>query len=269
MKLRVLVDNNTIIDKYFVGEPALCFYIEEDERKILFDTGYSDVFLKNAEDMGIDLSEIADVVISHGHNDHTGGMEYLLNKNFKSKPRVVSHPMTFIEREADGLSIGSPVNKIDVENKFKMILTKEPTNITDRLIFLGEIPTTHDFEKRKVVGKCLVDDLWEDDYVCDDSALVYKGKEGIYIITGCSHSGICNIISYARKVTGIDKVLGVIGGFHLFEKDDLTMKTIEYIKNTEIKEIYPCHCTAFGVKAEMSKHMDIKEIGVSTELEWR
>ena len=75
--LRVLVDNVTYIDEYLLGEPALCFYIEESGRKILFDTGYSDVLIKNAKILGIDLGQITTIVLSHGHNDHTQGIKYL------------------------------------------------------------------------------------------------------------------------------------------------------------------------------------------------
>ena len=70
MKLKVLTDNNTYIDEYYLGEPALSYYLEEDGRKILFDTGYSDVFMINAKKMGIDLGAIDYLVLSHGHNDH-------------------------------------------------------------------------------------------------------------------------------------------------------------------------------------------------------
>lgn len=73
MKLTVLVDNNTFVDEYLIGEPGVSYYIECDGKKILFDLGYSDVFLKNAQTLKIDLSDIDDLVISHGHNDHTWG----------------------------------------------------------------------------------------------------------------------------------------------------------------------------------------------------
>ena len=77
MKLTILVDNNTYIDQYLLGEPALSFLIEDGEDKILFDTGYSDAFLKNAKAMGIELADITSVAISHGHVDHTGGIPFL------------------------------------------------------------------------------------------------------------------------------------------------------------------------------------------------
>ena len=83
MKLKVLEDNNTFIDMYYLGEPAVSYYIEDGEDKILFDVGYSDAFLVNAEKMSIDIDNINKVVISHGHDDHTGGLKYFFDKKRK------------------------------------------------------------------------------------------------------------------------------------------------------------------------------------------
>ena len=80
MKLKVLEDNNTFIDMYYLGEQAVSYYIEDGEDKILFDAGYSDAYLKNAKKMNVDIDSINKVVISHGHDDHTRGLKYLLGK---------------------------------------------------------------------------------------------------------------------------------------------------------------------------------------------
>ena len=114
----------------------------------------------------------------------------------------------------------------------------------------------------------LIDKTLVDDYVMDDTALVYKSEKGIYIITGCSHSGICNIVEYAKEVCNDNRVLGIIGGFHLFEVSEQVNKTIEYFKENNIKELYPCHCTSFAVKAEIHKTIPIKEVGVGLEIQW-
>jgi 7,8-dihydropterin-6-yl-methyl-4-(beta-D-ribofuranosyl)aminobenzene 5'-phosphate synthase len=118
------------------------------------------------------------------------------------------------------------------------------------------------------IGRQLVDGTFVDDYMIDDTALVYKNEMGIYIITGCSHSGICNIIEYAKKVCGDDRVQGVIGGFHLFEVTERVTKTIDYLKQNNIKELYPCHCTSFAVRAEIHKAVPVKEVGVGLEINW-
>lgn len=76
MKLKVLEDNNTFIDEYYLGEPGVSYYIEDGVEKILFDTGYSSIILENASKMNIDLNKINKLVISHGHDDHTGGLKF-------------------------------------------------------------------------------------------------------------------------------------------------------------------------------------------------
>ncbi|MFP4268777.1 MAG: MBL fold metallo-hydrolase [Spirochaetaceae bacterium] len=83
MKLTVLVDNNTIIDSYFLGEPAVSFFLEDGESSVLFDTGYSEAFMRNAAKLNIDPLRADYLVLSHGHSDHTGGLDPLL-KSFLS-----------------------------------------------------------------------------------------------------------------------------------------------------------------------------------------
>ena len=98
-------------------------------------------------------------------------------------------------------------------------------------MFLGEIPRVNDFENKKPVGEHCLTDGWHDDYVLDDSALVYKQKDGIYIITGCSHAGICNIAEYAKQVTGCSVIKSIIGGLHLFSgRSQQTLATADYLK---------------------------------------
>ena len=70
MKLKVLVDNNTYIDQYYYGEPAVSYYIEDEDTNLLLDVGYSDIFMKNANALDVDLESVNTIVISHGHDDH-------------------------------------------------------------------------------------------------------------------------------------------------------------------------------------------------------
>lgn len=268
MKLKVLVDNNTYIDQYFCGEPAVSYYIEDEGVKLLLDVGYSDLFLKNMNHFGINLEEINTIVISHGHDDHTKGLKYLFEQESRRNISIIAHPDAFKEKVLNELKICSPILQQELAQKCNLILSKEPMKISKNLIFLGEIPELNDFENRKPIGKQLTNNTYTDDYVLDDTALAYKNKDGIYIITGCSHSGICNIIEYAKKVCNDERVLGVIGGFHLFEVNEQVIKTINYIEKNKLIELYPCHCTSFSVKAEMYKSLPIKEVGVGLELQW-
>lgn len=104
IKITVLVDNNTLIDSYFCGEPGVCYYIEADNKKILFDTGYSDIFIDNAHILNIDLAEITDLVLSHGHNDHTWGLSHLIqhfdrrNIETQEAKHLIYHPDALIPK---------------------------------------------------------------------------------------------------------------------------------------------------------------------------
>lgn len=268
MKLKVLLDNNTYIDEYYLAEPAVSYYIEDEENKILFDTGYSDIFINNAKKMNINLENLNKLVISHGHNDHTGGLEHFIktiqNKNIK----LIAHPHCFYKKYFEKEYIGAPVTKEILEENFKLNLSNVPIQISENIIYLGEIPSLNDFENREIIGNYENKNELVDDYVKDDSAIVYKSSKGLFIITGCSHSGICNIIEYAKKVCKENRIYGVIGGFHLFNCDDRLNKTIEYFKENQLKEIYPCHCVSLKAKIEMGKKLDIGEVGVGLELEF-
>lgn len=266
MKLKVLEDNNTFIDMYYLGEPAVSYYIEDGKDKILFDVGYSKAFIDNANMMNIDLSKVNKLVISHGHNDHTGGLEFF--KEVKNNIELIAHPNCFDYKEdSTGLYIGSPLDKDEINKLYKLNLTKWPVKVSNNIIYLGEIPVLHEFESRYSIGKTVIDKKKIDDTIIDDSAIVYKSKKGLFIITGCSHSGICNIIEYAKKVCNEDKVYGVIGGFHLFKNNDRLKKTIKYLKENNIELLYPCHCVSLEAKVEIAKEMEIHEGGVGLEIE--
>lgn len=306
MKLTVLVDNNTYIDEYYYGEPGVCYYIEDGERRLLFDLGYSDIFLKNANKMGIDLRQVDTVVFSHGHNDHMGGfrtlIEYLYpektggcgpeasageNEKKDRRIRVVAHPDCFLQKRYEGLSIGTDISLKEAERFFELGLSKEPVQISENIWFLGEIPQIHDFEQRMAIGeKKRTEDaagpirengdkdnrqsareIWTADFCTEDSALVYKDGERLFIITGCSHSGICNIVSYAEQLFEGCSVTGILGGFHLFEMDERAEKTAAFLREKKLDDLFPCHCVSLAVKCAMSRVMPIREVGVGMRLE--
>lgn len=268
MNLTVLVDNNVYIDHYYLGEPALSFYLEDGDEKILFDTGYSDVFIKNADLLAIDLSQVTKLALSHGHNDHTGGLKLISSIFTKEKPQIIAHPLTFFPKKEEELVIGSAVTKEELKENYELVLTKDPVKLSPNITFLGEIPELVDFEPRKQVGETKLSDHFTPDYVLDDSALVYEGHDGLYIITGCSHSGISNICEYAKQITGIQTIKSIIGGFHLFEEDQQLDKTIDYFEKNQITTLYPCHCVSFQAKAKLHYHIPIEEVGVGLQLEW-
>lgn len=275
MRITLLADNNTLIDKYYLGEPAFSAFLEECGTSVLFDVGYSGVFLQNALKMGISFRDMQYVCISHGHMDHTWGFDPLIRYYTEleqehiphATPGLVAHPSVFRSISVGGFSeAGSLISGEKLGRHFDIRLSKEPQHITDRLVFLGEIPRTNDFEAQNSVGTC----GGIADYVNDDSALVYKGEDGLVVITGCSHSGICNILEYAKRVTGVTTVQDAIGGFHLLNPSQERLEgTCRYFSTQKIKVIHPCHCTDLRSKIALSAVVPVEETGVSARYEFR
>ena len=250
MKLTVLNDNSP--GNGFGSEHGLS-YVIDDDKTILFDAGPSDIFLRNAKEANINLEKIDTVTLSHGHYDHGNGLVYLKNKT------LICHPQSFIKRYSrNGTKyIGLPINREQAEKQFNLITTTNPYNISNNIIFLGEIPKENNFEAKTTT---FTKQDGSPDFVIDDSALAIKSDKGLIIVTGCSHSGICNIINYAIKVTGNNKVYAVIGGFHLKKDDDVTMKVINCIKKLNIPRVYPSHCTELPALCKFYQHFNIKQV---------
>ncbi|MDY9921731.1 MAG: MBL fold metallo-hydrolase [Synergistota bacterium] len=271
LKLIVLVDNNTLIDRYFTAEPGLSFWIEADGRRIIFDTGYSDIFIKNAAIMGINVSDADMTVLSHGHNDHTWGLNHLV-QHFdrtmkKDRPEMIAHPGAFERKRCGKLEIGMILREDVIGEYFKVSKSRGPVRITDKLLWLGEIPRKTG--ETKPIGQTLIKNEWIDDHCPDDSALAYEAKDGLVIITGCSHSGICNMIDHAIKLTGIDRVVDVIGGFHLQNAGhDQMENTVRELKRIAPDMMHPCHCTDMKAKIDLGTFFKIEEVGAGLELNY-
>lgn len=278
MKLTVLLDNNTLIDRYFLGEPGVSYLIEDGGTKTLFDVGYSDAFITNARRMAIDLLDIDYVVLSHNHVDHTWGLVPLLRLFAEAriegarekKPRLVTHPLTLAPRRRKHFGkIGSLLQEDELGRFFELELSREPVHLTKRLVFLGEIQRVTEFEAKKPIGKIVVDGKERDDFLLDDSALAYKGSDGLVIITGCSHAGICNIVEHAKRVCAESRVVDIVGGFHLQNPPlEQLQGTMEYLKSLDPGGVHACHCTDLGSKIALSSVVKLEDVGVGLKLEY-
>jgi len=278
MKLTILVDNNTLIDRYFLAEPGISLYIEQEGKRILLDAGYSDVSIKNAQKMNIDLRTLDYVVLSHGHLDHTWGLDPLVRLYTESnlegiphtRPAVLAHPQAFFSKiMGDGNEIGSLISQDKLSKCFAIKLSKDPIWLTERVLFLGQIERKNDFEGKKPLGSIMKPDGEEPDYLYDDTALVYKSPQGLVIITGCSHSGICNIVEQAKKLCKEERIIDIIGGLHLLDPSKEQLQgTLEYMKKLNPKQMHACHCTDLNSKIALSKIVNLKETGVGLVLEY-
>ena len=136
------------------------------------------------------------------------------------------------------------------------------------MVFLGEIERKNTFKAKKSIGKVIKDDFEEDDYLIDDSALVYRSLKGLVIITACSHSGICNIVGYAKKICMDDRIIDIVGGFHLLSPGREQLEgTLKYLRKIKPHEVHAYHCTGLKSKIALSKVVNLKEAGVEQTLE--
>lgn len=278
MKITVLLDNNTFIDRYFLGEPGVSYFVEADGQRVLFDVGYSDAFLRNAQKMGIDLLSVDTVALSHGHLDHTWGLFPLIQHFSEAReagrsarlPQLIAHPEVLRSRKArQAQEIGSLLTAEKLAAHFTMQLSREPVQLTERLWFLGEIPRVNDFEAQTTLGQVVEDGQEVGDRLPDDTALAYRTRRGLVIITGCAHAGICNIVEWAREVCGESRVVDILGGFHLLKPSERQLHgTLDYLAALGPRSLHACHCTDLGSKIALAQRLPLQEVGVGLKLEY-
>lgn len=234
MKISILTDNHP--GGHTGAEHGLSYFIEHDGTRVLFDTGQSNLFQLNAAFMDIDVVNSDAIVLSHGHSDHGNGLDTL------SGGKLICHPGCFVKRyrNRDQSYVGLKNTKVELSEKFNLITTAVPNHIGERIIFLGEIPRITRFESRETPYSL---EDGSPDFIEDDSAVVLLLNDGLFVITGCGHSGIVNTLEHARNVTGENRLFGIMGGFHLKENNEQTKETISYLKKNKVKHVYPSHCT--------------------------
>ena len=232
--------------KTCLAEWGLSLFIQFNKVNILFDTGHTDIYKRNAKALGIDLTKTDYIVLSHNHWDHTGGLRF---HNFTDMKKLITHPDVFKKL---------PENQATkIKKDFNIITSKESLEFSKNIFYLGEIPRTNNFESGK----------YNNDQMLDDSAIAIKTNKGTIIITGCSHSGICNICDYAKKISG-QNLYAVIGGFHLFEEEKYAVeKTIEYFKREQPKLLAPMHCVDFPTLVKFHINFNTKKYSTGDILE--
>jgi len=272
MKLTVLMDNTATLDKPYLAESGLGFLIETEDAKIIFDTGYSPIFLSNARKMGIDLTDATGVVISHGHNDHTNGLPALGEVLFRAGKRIplILHPgclekKWWRNKEGSLEDIGMPGDRYYFEKFYDVVMVDTPTLLGHELFFLGEIPRTIRSANEPIgLISNQVNSLIPD-FVLDDSAIVYNGQDGLVVINGCAHSGLVNILTYVAELFPGKPISAVIGGFHMLAKEPAWLEEmVAKLKDFEPRRFYPCHCTDEASRATLRQHFAVSDISVGS-----
>lgn len=255
VNISILVENTTPVPA-LIGEYGFSAFLNIDGHKILFDTGSADALFHNASHLGINLQEVEDLVISHGHFDHTGAL-LALCKNYGRK-RIYAHSQIFSKRFNVGLrgnyrEIGVSFSQQELlDTGAELVFMDEFSEISPRVFISGEIPRVNDFEdtggnfKIQAANEMLVDKL------IDDMALIIDHPDGLIIISGCAHSGVINTIEHACKKTARSKIQAFIGGTHLINASESRMaRTIAALRAMDIEKIAVGHCTGFYAAARL------------------
>lgn len=265
IKITILNDNHC--GRLCGSEHGLSYLLDIDGKKILFDLGPSDIFMRNAEKLNINLNHVDAIVLSHGHWDHGNGLSATRSGFSLAHKKLITHPDSFTVRyrKSDRKPIGLPLSYEEAKRRYNITLSKEPFWVSENLLFLGEIPRENDFEGKSTT---FFNEERIEDFVADDSAVVARTPHGLVVVCGCSHAGVCNTIEYARKVTGVEKVYAVLGGFHLKYVDDQLANTIDYFKTLHVEHLYPSHCTSFDVQYVFKQNFNSGQILTGEILEF-
>ena len=255
-QITVLVEN-TAGGRGLLAEHGLSFWIEIGSRRILFDTGQSDILLHNAQILGIDLSTVDGVVLSHGHYDHVGGLETIV----EAAPAVpvYLHPKAL---EAKFARSGGQAREIGMERAImEMVeshihcglgsLTNGPVEILPGVWATGEVPRRSSVED---TGGPFYGDAscTEVDELLDDQALVLEAGDGLVVVLGCAHAGVINTLDYVRELFPDQPVKMLLGGMHLVRASRARIThTIEAIHRHNVRQIGPAHCTGSEATREL------------------
>jgi 7,8-dihydropterin-6-yl-methyl-4-(beta-D-ribofuranosyl)aminobenzene 5'-phosphate synthase len=226
------------------------------EQRVLFDSGLTpDGVAENMRRLSLSPKDIEAIVLSHGHFDHTTGMDGLARALGRANLPVMIHPEFWTQRRLvlpgrEPFEIPSTSRSALLGAGFEIIEEKQPSFLFERsLLITGEVDRTTDFETGFPIHQAKRNGDWQaDPLILDDQAAVLNIRDkGLVVVTGCGHAGIVNILRYARKLTGEDRIYAVIGGFHLngplFEP--LIPLVCDALEELDPQVIVPAHCTGW------------------------
>jgi 7,8-dihydropterin-6-yl-methyl-4-(beta-D-ribofuranosyl)aminobenzene 5'-phosphate synthase len=252
LKVTVL---STMLADAGIGEWGFAALVEVDGRRLLFDTGDRPAtVLDNAREMKIDLTGITDVILSHNHADHTGGL-LALRKAFGATDKATFSRV----HVGDGIfdSRPSPNGERNILRQARadyeqsggtFVVHRKPAEILPGVWLTGPVPRVH--PERNFTGGRQVQraDGLVEDTIPEDMALVFDTDQGLVVLTGCGHAGIINIVDYARKVVRDVPVHATLGGFHLYAASDEALAwTSDQLRAAGVAWLLGAHCT--GIEA--------------------
>lgn len=262
MIIKCLVENTSISQEY-KSKHGLSIYIETTKHKILFDLGPNGLFLENAKKLGIDITDIDTVVISHGHADHGKGLKAFMDNNHTAKIYLTKTAFDKHYVKVCGIPFSVGLDE-SLKDSNQIVLTDEICKIDDELTLFSGVKNRKLFStaNKKLLAKYdnkLMEDLFEHEHY-----LIVREHEHDILFTGCSHNGIVNILEKYNETYADKKLECVIGGFHLFNPTSKKYESDELITSiagelcVQNCKFYTCHCTGTKAYQIMKKEMNDK-----------
>ncbi|HGJ66004.1 TPA: MBL fold metallo-hydrolase [bacterium] len=274
MKIKTLVENTSNMSD-LIAEHGLSFLIETENESLIFDTGQGNALLHNISKMNIDLMKVNKIILSHGHYDHTGGLDKAISVFMDIA--IYGHPDIFTKKYSRSKDrqryIGIPFDKDYYrEMGIKWRLDSTPIQINEQIKTTGEIKRQTDYENISD-NLCVINNgIYDIDPLLDDLSLIVNTSKGISVILGCCHSGIINTLMQVKAMTNDAPIYAIIGGIHLIgASDERISRTIDALTKFDIQKMALCHCTGFKAMARLysafGDRLIINNVGMEIELD--
>ncbi len=265
LKVHILV-NNIVRKRGFKAEHGLSLWIEKDNKKILFDTGQTSMFLHNAKEMDLDLTKTDYIILSHGHYDHCGGLLSYPTNGGKGIPNIYIHKEALLDKYAVSKKgdkyryVGVPWSLEEIKKlKNKLIFNKKITRIENDITILGEIPSTTQIEEVPKQFFVKIDGKYTHDMILDEQMLIIEEDNKLNVFLGCSHPGVINALKYVKKMFPKKQISSLIAGMHLEDVSPIRLQmTIQHILDLNIEKVVPLHCTGFNATCELQRFLGDK-----------
>lgn len=261
--LKVTILSTMLADKG-IGEWGFAALVESDGHRILVDTGARpETVLSNARELNVDLSDVKEVILTHNHDDHTGGLMTLRRELMKKNPDALSIAHVgkgiFYRRvEPDGKEGNSMIaTRTEYEGSGgKFIEHDQPVELFPGAWLSGPVPRIYPEHNWSVKGKVKTPDGLVEDNIPEDQSLVLNTNKGLVMITGCGHAGVINILTFAEKEFPGTPVYAIVGGLHLFPASDQQINwTSDKLKGFGLSYLVGAHCTGINSVYQIRQHL--------------
>ena len=272
MRFQFLVDNKTENSRC-MAEWGLSIVIETGGKKILLDTGNSNLYKANAEALGVNLAEMDALVISHGHYDHTGGVPAFVTVNEKAPIYLHKDALYEAYGEEDGKVDEKPCSIKWSEEELEAVwpriqFTGGTVKLFDNVTLIGDIPdlegypATEQFWRRVETedGESLIADTMSHEQV-----IVVEEEKGLYIFSGCSHRGVVPTLRHVQNLMPGKRIAALIAGMHLYPASpEMRTKIVKEIAELDMDAVFPVHCTGMDAILQLKTLMGDKCVAACT-----